>query len=442
MLSVTLFLFMQFFCFDLPTKIQNNLQERVSLKYNHAIVAAYVREGKPTFFSAGDFPLDIKSEEAIFEIGSITKLFTAHLTLILTQDGLLDLDLPIEEYLPVSIPSFSNSKITLRHLLTHTSGLKDPENKNYYNPKNGNTVPVADWTKEDLYTFLEAFKLEKDPGTSILYSNLAYALVGSILESVTQKSYETILNEKILGPIKLNSTFLSFSETSKKRGVQGFINGEKALPWEIPNLPAFGGLKSTAKDLSTYLQYIFCREEVSIPILNTLILPYFENKDNQMAVSIGFGIDRRFENELYVASGTSLGFSCMMLFSPKKKEGVVLLTDSNSLDALAYHWLDPRFTTETLYREIFCSKTELIPFEGTYYDTEDTTSWVQIRAMEGYLEIFQKDDPPVKFIPMGEKQFFTRFFGSATQPIKFEEESNCRLIVKIGGKKTIFLRSI
>jgi CubicO group peptidase (beta-lactamase class C family) len=135
-------------------QIQQEIQERVELGYAQNVVATHLTEDSTQVFQAGSF--SSLPEDTVFEIGSITKVFTAHLAVILEKEGVLSLDNPIQAYLPeVEFPIYSKeTPITLRHLLTHTSGLKDPEVENYYNKKNGNTVPVADYMLEDVSQYL------------------------------------------------------------------------------------------------------------------------------------------------------------------------------------------------------------------------------------------------------------------------------------------------
>ena len=119
------------------------------------------------------------SEDTIFEIGSITKIFTTLILMDMVANGEVVLDEPVETYLPsVKIPELNGKKITLRHLATHYSGLPSlPDNFNPKNPMN----PYEDFTSEDLYHFLNHYNLKRAPGEQFEYSNVGLGLLGHIL---------------------------------------------------------------------------------------------------------------------------------------------------------------------------------------------------------------------------------------------------------------------
>jgi serine-type D-Ala-D-Ala carboxypeptidase/endopeptidase len=119
-------------------------------------------------------PLD---GDTIFEIGSITKVFTALLAADMAQRGEVKLDDPIQEYLPptVKIPERGGKQITLIDLATHTSGLpRMPEN---FRPKDPSR-PYVDYTVDALYSFLSSYELRRDIGIKYVYSNLGFGLLG------------------------------------------------------------------------------------------------------------------------------------------------------------------------------------------------------------------------------------------------------------------------
>jgi len=184
-----------------------------------------------------------------FQIGSITKAFTSILALKLVEEGRLDLDKHICDYLPY-YPETNGSKITIRHLLSNTSGI----------PHHHQVIPDY-WVKDDHYfhtpkeligLFWDA-PLLHDPGEQLTYSSPGYYIIGAILQQVAMKSYAELLKEYILDPLGMKNTFVENNRTTDEdlatgymRGISGFI---KAYIEDKSTALAAGDIVSTAYDL-------------------------------------------------------------------------------------------------------------------------------------------------------------------------------------------------
>lgn len=425
---------------DLSSEIQSQINKRIALGYNRNIVAAYLTEKNTRFFHGGVF--SSSPEKAIFEIGSLTKLFTAHLTLLLAEEQLLSLDDPVQKYFPtVSFPTYGEVQITIRHLLTHTSGLKDPVQENYYNSENGNTVPMADYTLAELYHYIPKIKLGFMPGTKALYSNLSYGLIGHILEKITKKKYITLLREKIFIPFGMHDTFLEVPTSLSERKIQGTAAGVDVPYWEIPYLPAFGALKSTARDLAIYLRH-YLNASPHSSLLKNLLIPYVELDQLPISGTIGWTIDKRYGGHLYAASGKTLGFSCFMGFCPVKKTGIIILTDASELDALGHYFLNPLFPLSPLYKAISLSSESLQKFSGTY-SSEQNKVTIAVKGETLVLDV--PNERPLVLSPMSENRFFIKYLFSSPQWLYFEEDTEKHslcLILKdeATGLKEIFYK--
>jgi CubicO group peptidase (beta-lactamase class C family) len=188
--------------------------------------------------------------ETIFEIGSVTKAFTATLLL---ESG-LDLHEPIRRHLPaeVKVPTRNGKEITLLHLATHHSGL--PRLPGNLAPKDSSN-PYADYLVDELYHGLETCELERDPGKSYEYSNLGMGLLGHLLALHAGKSYEELVLEQICRPLGMDDTRVTLTAAQKKRLAPGHLpSGEAAANWDIPVLAGAGALRSTVNDLLRFLQ--------------------------------------------------------------------------------------------------------------------------------------------------------------------------------------------
>jgi len=143
----------------------------------------------------------------IFEIGSISKVFTALLLADLVERGELSLNDPISKFLPTSVkaPHWNGKEITLVDLATHTSGLpRLPDNLNPQDIEN----PYADYSVQQLYEFLSRYQLTRDIGTQYEYSNLGFGLLGQLLSLKSGMNYETLVTTRIAQPLQMQRALL------------------------------------------------------------------------------------------------------------------------------------------------------------------------------------------------------------------------------------------
>ena len=190
-------------------------------------------------FAAGDAgpgarPLGAQS---VFEIGSITKVFTGILLANMAAKGEVSLDDPIAKYLPedeVTMPTRGGREITLIDITTHRSGLPTmPDNLKPANPAN----PYADYTVGQMYDFLSHYQLQRDIGAEAEYSNLAMGLLGHVLARVSGSSYEELVRERILDPLGMHHTGITLSNDMQHWLVKGHDGeGNVVSNWDIPRL--------------------------------------------------------------------------------------------------------------------------------------------------------------------------------------------------------------
>src|SRR5262245_8504794 len=175
------------------------IKQRVADRRSAGIVVGMLEaDGRTRILSAGDPgpgqpPLDGNS---VFEIGSITKVFTATVLAELVKEGRVSLEDPIEKFLPksVHVPSRNGKPITLGNLAEQNSGL--PRMPNNFRPRNSSN-PYADYGVDQLYAFLTNYTLTRDPGAQFEYSNVGVGLLGHVLTLITGRSYEELQRERI-----------------------------------------------------------------------------------------------------------------------------------------------------------------------------------------------------------------------------------------------------
>jgi serine-type D-Ala-D-Ala carboxypeptidase/endopeptidase len=194
----------------------------------------------------------------IFNIDSITKTFTTLVLADMVKQGIVNLNDPIEKYLPsnVKVPQYNGTKITLEDLATHTSGLPFLPSNIWLNNTVGNINP--NYNSTQLYQGLSNTTLLSEPGTKFLYSDFGMGLLGHILSVKAGVPYEHLVKDRILDVLGMNDTKINLSENDIKRFTVGHVDGSEIETPKIPDVIAGAGpFRSTANDLLKYLSAIW-----------------------------------------------------------------------------------------------------------------------------------------------------------------------------------------
>jgi CubicO group peptidase (beta-lactamase class C family) len=196
---------------------------------------------------------NLPASNTIYEIGSITKTFTAALLAWYVNKGQIKLTDTITKYLPDSVASSPALQgITVLTLSNHTSGLPSlPDN--FYANSSDTINPYKDYNKEMMFAYLKNAKLVSVPGEKYAYSNLGVTLLGVILEKVSGKSYMQMVNDIITKPLQMNSTVLHVPPQMRTRFVATYNEaGKPTPPWNWDVFESTGGLRSTVSNMLTY----------------------------------------------------------------------------------------------------------------------------------------------------------------------------------------------
>jgi len=190
--------------------------------------------------------------DTVFEIGSITKVFTSLLLADMVERGEMRFEDPVAMYLPdaVSVPELNGRAITLVDLATHTSGLpRLPTNLDATNVVD----PYATYGVDRLYAFLSGYRLPRAPGAEWEYSNLGAGLLGHVLARHAGTSYEALLRTRILEPLGMRDTAITLSDAQRGRTAQGYDLAMNPVGlWGFTALAGAGAIRSTAADMLTF----------------------------------------------------------------------------------------------------------------------------------------------------------------------------------------------
>src|SRR5919199_1432153 len=284
----------------------------------------------------------------IFDTASITKTFTTTLLADMVKQGLVNLDDPIEKYIPttVKVPTYNRHKITLEDLATHTSGLPDFP---------AGWIRNHTYTTQQAYNFLSNTPLQSEPGIKANYSDFGMGLLGHILSIRAGVPYAQLVKDRILSVlgmdstgIAMNSTAITLSDALKSRLAKGHIGGKEVNLEFIPEaIQGAGALHSTANDL---LKYLAANMNLIHTSINDIIQEthlirheypqapslHFDSKDNKSLsasyVGLGWFIDTNLGTEVITHSGGIDGYSSFIGFNPTKQQGVVLLCSCETKD--------------------------------------------------------------------------------------------------------------
>ncbi|WP_345987570.1 serine hydrolase domain-containing protein [Chryseobacterium sp. Chry.R1] len=278
------------------------------------------------------------SDETRFHIFSLTKSFTAVLIMQLYERGKINLDAPIATYLP-DYKGEAAKKASVRNLLTYSSGRfnKDISSPELIHEAYDNTI----WNLDDFIKTFLSEKLIDKPGTKFSYNNGDYILLGKIIENIYGKSFEEVLKEQILVPLKMNNTGLLHHNDIIQSIDDGYSETDSdpfALHTPtntyIDNFYTAGGMYSTPKDLLTFDQAVFNHVLLKKSTVDTMLTPYKELGDTAFSFWV---YPKKFGNmsTLFVErQGEGYGHSANWVHLPEKNLTVIILSNTKNINYL------------------------------------------------------------------------------------------------------------
>jgi CubicO group peptidase (beta-lactamase class C family) len=257
-----------------------------------------------------------------FRLGSLTKQFTSMLVMQLVEKGKLKLDGHITDYLP-DYPKATGDKITIHHLLTHTSGIPSYTSQPTF--ETTSLLPTA--PTAFLRTFAE-LPLEFEPGSTFHYSNSGYFLLGTIIEKVTGKTYTQVLTENILQPLSMQNTGYDLPETILPKRAAGYDKASSGVIYNTTYIDmtvpyAAGSLYSTVGDLYKWDQALYTTQLLSEAGKALLFKPF--KSDYAYAWVASKAVVAKDTVALLGHSGHVNGFGTYLLRAPRDRQLVVVL---------------------------------------------------------------------------------------------------------------------
>jgi CubicO group peptidase (beta-lactamase class C family) len=307
--------------------------------------------GRVSLFSDQPLPSD-----TLFEIGSITKTFTALALAQEIQQGKLSLDDPIQGLLPAGLELPKEARpVTLKHLTTHTSGFPSmPDNMSWWHAfrrvmSGGN--PYDDYSEAKFFEAIRTVDLDFKPGTKIEYSNFGMDVLGYLLSVRAGTDYEAYIKHEVCEPLGLHDTTVTLTTNQAARFAQGYCiaarKGEAlkvvdSVPWELPNyLAGSGALRSTVEDM---LKYLEVNMHPAGSLENAIRASHKELFHEKDGYTVGMNWVRSSSKSLGTViwhNGAMGGASSYLGFTEDGRAGVVVLSKvgSEGVDDLAWEIL-------------------------------------------------------------------------------------------------------
>ncbi|MEK6152538.1 serine hydrolase [Flavobacteriaceae bacterium 3-367] len=328
---------------NLPVEVVETIEKRISVGATPSIALAVIDSSGVHYFNFGKTSYDGTEvdEYTIYEIGSISKVFTGIMLARQVLDGDIRLDDRINDLLPdsITVPVTGNSEITIGNLTDHTSGL--PRMPNNFEPANPNN-PYADYTVEKMYGFISNYQPVRAVGSEYEYSNLAQGLLGHLLATNKNTTYEDLMVRTIADPLEMHDTRIEFTKRMKENLALGHNDGKVVENWDIPTLAGAGAIRSSTSDMAKFISDNLGYEDSPLRAAMELSHKVRHKKAGAMSVAMAWHIKKGENGDVIWHNGGTGGYRTFVGFVKETGKGVVLLSNSSTgADDIGFYLLDP-----------------------------------------------------------------------------------------------------
>ena len=388
---------------DVSKKIDSLIEKAVKLnRFNGSVLVS--KNGKIVYEKAYGYQNTeehiLNTSNTIYQIGSTTKEFTAAVILILAEQHKLKLEDKLSEYFP---EYKRGNEITIKHLLTHTSGIY--EILRDHTAVSENTLPRS---KEKMLSFFISKPLDFDPGTQYSYCNSGYILLGLIIEKVTGKPYQDIVRDLILKPLKMKHTgfdFVGLNSSDKAIGYTKYNQQiyEASIPWDSTATFSAGSLYSTVKDLYLWHRGLLNYKVYKKSSMEEATTPFLQG------YGLGCWIDTLYKKKIVSHGGNILGFTSYFGRIQEEDVSVILLNNiyNHQIETLGLSIFAILYDQPYSYfDEIKLSPEKLEKYVGDYEVNADYK--VKITRTGDQLFIQRNNQPKIQIFAYKENTFFQK----------------------------------
>ncbi len=302
-----------------------------------AVATAEKRDGKWTFaiggqpFAAGH--AEVAPQDVIFEIGSISKVFTGILLAHAEKEGKLGLDDTLAQRLPVKFSHAAAGGITLRQLATHTSCLpRLPGNMT----STTDADPYSSYDDKALFEYLASAKLEEKPPCAPAYSNLGFGILGVVLEAAYGKPWAALVQEKIAGPLGMADTAQDLTPAQRSRFAEPWHRDQRAQPWTFKAMAGAGALRSSLADMSRFADALLAGAQGPLGAVWPLVAGDHVEMPAVGKIGLGLAHTKVYGEDSYGHDGGTGGFASTLLVRPASGRAFILLTSNGAAQPAAW----------------------------------------------------------------------------------------------------------
>ncbi|MFZ4862848.1 serine hydrolase domain-containing protein [Sphingobacterium sp. Mn56C] len=316
-------------------------QSYIKQKNTHSLAIGILHNNKVNTFFYGETskgePNTIPNAQTIYEIGSVTKVFTATLLANLVEKNIISLEDKIGTFLPDSLqanPSLQN--ITFKQLANHTSGLPRLPSNLLDAAKTNARDPYANYNRSDLFANLKNIKLVDVPGEKYAYSDLGFGLLGELIAIITKKTFSQNIQEVITGPLAMSNTVDKINPKTQKLTKVYSEDGTETLPWNFMALAGTGALKSSVADMLTFLRYQLMMPETSLQQAMALTKQFTFYLPPSTDIGLAWNMTMVNDKVQFWHNAATAGSTSFIGLVPDDKAAIVVLSNTGiSVDELS-----------------------------------------------------------------------------------------------------------
>jgi CubicO group peptidase (beta-lactamase class C family) len=374
----------------------------------------------------------LNDSNTIFQIGSVTKTFTAAIILKLQELGKLSIYDPIIKYIP-DYPK--GDKITVQQLLTHTSGIFS------FDVDETDTIAWSPVSREIMLSYFQNRPLGFDPGTKFSYSNSGYFLLGMIIEKITGHPYEQVVRNFIFDPLQMTHSgfdFINLKDTLKATGYGKFdaVNPIGAHLTDSTASFATGAIYSSTGDLYKWARAIAKEQFLSAVSWKQAFTPFKQN------YGYGWFIDSLNGSKYVGHSGGIMGFSAYLIYFPDKDITIILLNnflnESTTLvpiiQDLSAILLSKPYELPRIHKESKVNDSTLNKYIGTYSLTTSPKRTIIISKENDYLIAHISGQATLEIVFQTETKFELKGVSNASGEFILQDGQVTKFIVSQNGQ--------
>ena len=420
---------------DLSSKIESLATPYIQSNTVVGLSIGVIQDGEITEVHLGstDGKADEPDGDTLYEIGSVSKVFTGILLGDAVVRGDVKLDQDAQDLLPagVTMPAGKTRAITLKDMSIHQSGLpRLPDNM----PSLQTDNPYSDYTSKLAHEFLSGHKLRREPGVKQEYSNFAVSLLGNMLCSKAGKDFDALMAERITGPLGMTNTRVKLTAEMKARLAKPF--GDSDTPsanWDFADMPGAGGIRSTTKDMLKFAQA--CLKSPDNPTGKAMEMAWKEHHvGGGGEAKMGLGWHFAGDGSTRWHNGQTGGYHSMLMVNRGLNAAVVVLTNTSTgtVDRLAREVIQTLAGIEVLpqkmAKDMKVDAEKMQRLVGRYQLIPSFIFDVQV--VDGKMMVGITNQPTQRVYPKSETEWY---YKSVKASLKFnvDKDGKCNSLVLV-----------